>query len=168
MKKLKILGIDYDIKFSCGNAPGSASSIGQQHSTQCSLWVDTTNNSPAHQKSVLIHEIIEAINFRLELRLEHEKITQLEAGLFQVLTDNPQLLEYLRTNIENTPGVTYTGKVRLYGDAAVKEAKECFEAGEPYGWNEGKFYILGLTIDRPRLGALCTATLTIDENREVK
>ena len=40
------------------------------------------------QESTLIHEIIEAINWELELNLEHNKITALESGLYQVLKDN--------------------------------------------------------------------------------
>ena len=38
--------------------------------------------------STVLHEIIEALNFHLELRLDHNAITCLESGLFQVLTDN--------------------------------------------------------------------------------
>lgn len=38
--------------------------------------------------STLLHEILEALNYHLELKLEHRAIMSLEAGLFQVLTDN--------------------------------------------------------------------------------
>lgn len=38
--------------------------------------------------STLLHEIIEALNFHLELGLDHRTITSLEAGLFQVFKDN--------------------------------------------------------------------------------
>jgi hypothetical protein len=36
----------------------------------------------------LLHEIIEAIDFRLELNLEHHKICVLSEALYQVLKDN--------------------------------------------------------------------------------
>lgn len=39
------------------------------------------------QEEVLLHEIIEAINYRLELKLEHTQITPLSEGLYQVLSD---------------------------------------------------------------------------------
>ena len=38
--------------------------------------------------STFLHEIIEQLNWQLELNLEHCKISQLEAGLYQVLHDN--------------------------------------------------------------------------------
>ena len=38
--------------------------------------------------STVLHEIIEALNYHLELELEHSKIMALEAGLYQVLTEN--------------------------------------------------------------------------------
>jgi len=38
--------------------------------------------------STLLHEIIEALNYHLELKLEHNQITSLEAGLYQTLKDN--------------------------------------------------------------------------------
>ncbi len=43
------------------------------------------------QRSSILHEIIEALNYHLELDLKHSVIAQLEAGLFQVLEDNPTL-----------------------------------------------------------------------------
>lgn len=38
--------------------------------------------------STLIHETLEQLNDQLEIGLEHRQITALEAGLYQVLTDN--------------------------------------------------------------------------------
>ena len=40
------------------------------------------------QKSTLLHEIIEAIDWMHELKLEHRVICTLEEGLYQVLKDN--------------------------------------------------------------------------------
>jgi bifunctional DNase/RNase len=39
-------------------------------------------------QSTMIHEMIEAINYALELKLEHNAIQSLEAGLYQALIDN--------------------------------------------------------------------------------
>lgn len=42
----------------------------------------------SQQDSTLLHEIIEAINFAYELKLEHSQIMTLETSLYQVLHDN--------------------------------------------------------------------------------
>ena len=94
MDKLKILGIEYQIITGETDSPGATNAIGQHHSAACKIWIDVSKNNKSHQKSVLLHEIIEALNFRLEIELKHPQITQLEAGLFEVLTSNPGLLEY--------------------------------------------------------------------------
>jgi hypothetical protein len=46
------------------------------------------NTSPSQQVSTLIHEIIEFINFQLELNLTHPQICGLETGLYQALAGN--------------------------------------------------------------------------------
>lgn len=43
------------------------------------------------QETTLIHEIIEAINEFMELKLKHPQITSLETGIYQVLKDNKLL-----------------------------------------------------------------------------
>jgi hypothetical protein len=43
------------------------------------------------QESVLMHEIVEAINSHLELKLEHPQITALSTVIFQVLRENKML-----------------------------------------------------------------------------
>ena len=43
------------------------------------------------QDSTLIHEIIEQLNFQLNINLEHHQICLLETGLYQVLTDNKMI-----------------------------------------------------------------------------
>ncbi len=42
----------------------------------------------SQQESTLLHEIIEALDFNLELKLEYNQISQLKVGLYQVLKDN--------------------------------------------------------------------------------
>jgi len=46
------------------------------------------NKTQSQIESTLLHEIIEALNINLELRLEHPQISALEAGLYQVIKDN--------------------------------------------------------------------------------
>jgi len=45
--------------------------------------------------STLLHEIIEHINYSFQLEMEHNVLQALEAGLYQILTDNGVNLETL-------------------------------------------------------------------------
>lgn len=56
------------------------------------IWI-AEGLSVERQEQVLVHEIVEALNFELDLELEHHTITLLEMGLYGVLKDNPKLLE---------------------------------------------------------------------------
>jgi len=89
MDKIKILGIDYSIGYRSERTPASADLY------DCKIFIDTRSNAPDHQKSVLIHEIVEVLNYRLEWGLEHSKISQLEAGIYSALKDNPDLISFL-------------------------------------------------------------------------
>lgn len=95
IKSLKILGVDYPVEIADLMIVGGNADAGCCDTSGCKIFVSNRVNSPQHQKSVLLHEIIEALNYRLEMNLEHEKITQLEAGLFTVFRDNPELAKYL-------------------------------------------------------------------------
>lgn len=65
---------------SCGNA----------------LRIRIDNSIPReNQESVLLHEIIEQINYRYELGLEHKQITTLETALYQVMVDNPEVVRFI-------------------------------------------------------------------------
>jgi len=94
MKTIRILGINYTIIHEPNDENGM-NGPGQINSTRCVIRICTTLNSKAHMKSVLLHEIIEALNYRMELELNHQQITSLEAGLFSVINDNPKFVEYL-------------------------------------------------------------------------
>ncbi len=47
------------------------------------------------QGAVLIHEIVEVLNFDLELKLQHEILSSLASALYQVIRDNPQLIKQI-------------------------------------------------------------------------
>ena len=47
------------------------------------------------QRTTILHEIIEAINYNYELNLKHNKITTLESTFFQILKENKQLFNEL-------------------------------------------------------------------------
>lgn len=44
--------------------------------------------APQQKTSTILHEVIEALNYHLDLKLKHDIIMRLESGLYQVLTDN--------------------------------------------------------------------------------
>lgn len=56
---------------------------------------DDLNNNV--KRKVLLHEILEAINYEYELKLEHNILSVLESALFEVFRnkDNRWLLKYL-------------------------------------------------------------------------
>lgn len=94
MKKIRILGIDYEVIHESTDANGS-NNAGQVNNTGCVIRICNNMNSDEHAKCVLLHEIIEAVKYRLELNLEHRDITSLESSLFQVFKDNPKLVDHL-------------------------------------------------------------------------
>lgn len=85
-KKLKIIGYDYKI-LSCKNDLRDENRKGWHCSSTNEIGIDP-DMSEELQKSTLLHEIIEAINYHNELCLGHNKIETLEANLYQVLHDN--------------------------------------------------------------------------------
>jgi len=95
LSSVRILGIDYRINHADVRRQNGSEAVGNIDNQACVITVDSRLNSGPHAGSVLLHEIIEALAYRLELDLKHERITQLEAGLIQVIRDNPKLLPCL-------------------------------------------------------------------------
>ena len=76
--KIVIGGVESDIKIT------SMSDHGSFH-TQTQL-IELSNELKGDFKSeTFLHEILEAINYRYELKLKHRQITALSAALWQVL-----------------------------------------------------------------------------------
>jgi hypothetical protein len=84
---IKILGYDTAIKYSQPPENGGTEKAGRWMSAQ-QVIVLGPNVCQQAQESILLHEIIEALDYYLELELDHRVITSLEAGLYSVLTDN--------------------------------------------------------------------------------
>jgi NAD(P)H-hydrate repair Nnr-like enzyme with NAD(P)H-hydrate dehydratase domain len=53
-----------------------------------SIVIDANSHSET-QASVLLHEVLHAIDISMGLGLKHKAIDALEAALYQVLVDNP-------------------------------------------------------------------------------
>jgi hypothetical protein len=63
---------------------------GQSCGNSCEIIYDKSLPETS-QEEALIHEIIEQINYNLELSLEHPKITCLGTSIHQVIKDNPHI-----------------------------------------------------------------------------
>jgi hypothetical protein len=85
---VRILGVDYSVE-----EDSSLAHMGLQgliSFTDQRILINE-NISFEMQRSAILHEIIEGINGMLEMKLKHNQISQMEAGLNQVLSDNPLL-----------------------------------------------------------------------------
>lgn len=82
---MNIFGFNYEMKYDHSSRAMDANGRLFPDSQE----VQIANNISREQTiSVVLHEILEALDFHMELNLEHNKITCLETGLFQVLTSN--------------------------------------------------------------------------------
>ena len=88
---IKIGGIYYKVIYKKDLARDRGH-LGECCGNSAEIGLDNNLNKHVEDK-VLLHEIIEAINFEYELKLEHEKISILESSLYQVLIDNKELIE---------------------------------------------------------------------------
>ena len=90
---IRILGLTYAIDV-VDTAKSGDDTLGTMVPGRARITLCSTN-SPEMLASVLVHEIVEALNWRLELKLKHRQISALDAGLTQVLRDNPGLVKFL-------------------------------------------------------------------------
>ncbi len=90
-KTIKICGHRYKIKLlkdriKEDGMENPASSFSRTNT----IWIDL-NQAESRIETCLLHEIIEMLNYELELKLEHRTMSELESGLYQVLKDNKLL-----------------------------------------------------------------------------
>lgn len=92
IKKVRVLGINYEIQYVDTMKQNGCEDTGNIDNTGCRMTINNYHNSKVHIQSVLWHEILEALDYRLELKLTHQQKTQLEAGTLQVMRDNTELI----------------------------------------------------------------------------
>jgi len=85
MKTLNILGYQYEVRFAPSQDMGGKAGRFMTLPPRILVAEDCARDQ---QISTMLHEIIEGLDYHLELKLEHNQISALEAGLFQVLTTN--------------------------------------------------------------------------------
>lgn len=90
-KKIKIGGLIFKVELH-ENLTTGLGSYGQMRPADMKIVIDSTIAKPM-QESTFLHEIIEVINTNLELGMEHKIISALEAGLYQVIKDNPKVFQ---------------------------------------------------------------------------
>lgn len=93
MNKIFITGLEYEIEYT-KNLARDSDALGTHNGNHAVIKIDV-DLKPHVQQKVLLHEILEAINFEYSLKLEHDKICVLESSLFEVIRNNPDLLQYL-------------------------------------------------------------------------
>ena len=73
--------------------------------TACDQAIQVAANiGPQEKEVVLLHEIIEVINGRLELELKHPQIKAIETALYACLVDNGVSLQPLMDKIDKVGG----------------------------------------------------------------
>jgi len=90
--KIRILGIDYEVKQQEGVDLEDNPCCGLAKSAEGLIIIEKDMLWEA-KIGTLIHEIIEVLNYRLELRLKHHQISTLDAGLTQILFDNKEMFK---------------------------------------------------------------------------
>jgi hypothetical protein len=84
-KNMKILGYEY--KLDITQSARELDAIGKFFASE--LMIKISKDLPKNQlESTLLHEILEALNYHLDLKLEHDTIMRLETSLYTVLSDN--------------------------------------------------------------------------------
>jgi hypothetical protein len=81
---VKILGYDYELRWLDEDLNGESGTC-----RGCTQVIGISGRDHPQQRiSTMLHEIIEAINYQLNLGLAHTQITAIETGMFSALTSN--------------------------------------------------------------------------------
>lgn len=92
-KKVKIGSHIYECKYD-DKLSRDSNRMGNSCGNSLEMTIDPTLPRQ-NQESTLLHEILEQIDYRYELNLEHDKITVLETALYQVIKDNPEVMKFI-------------------------------------------------------------------------
>jgi len=95
--KLKIGAHIYKVKYEDLDERAGNNNLGTTYPHGNKIFINKRNVAISQQEQTLFHEILETLNFIYELKLEHEKISIIAEGFYQVLKDN-NLLNQSPTN----------------------------------------------------------------------
>jgi Zn-dependent peptidase ImmA (M78 family) len=92
-KKLKILGRDYTVRYCDLTKECDTQSLGYICHHKLKIMIDNHRIGTQRQESTLLHELIHSVCDINDVELTEHQINLLEAGLYQILTDNGFLRE---------------------------------------------------------------------------
>jgi hypothetical protein len=101
IKTIKILGYNYKIKETESVKDGGMDDAGRAIIDQQVILVPKFHNHQGNISTIL-HEVIEVLNYHFAWNLPHDVIMQLEAGLFAVLQDNPDVFRKEQNGKQNS------------------------------------------------------------------
>lgn len=91
MNIVKIGGFNYTLE-EISNLARDHESFGNSCANSLTINLDSTVDKSI-KAATLIHEVIEQINFISELGLKHQDITILANSFYQVIEENPEMME---------------------------------------------------------------------------
>lgn len=92
-KKIRIAGVDYDIKFEERLNNGVRLAYGHIDYDKATIRIDTDLSEQQGKCQTLLHEILHGIakHFELEVEGDEDTIDKLAKGLYMVIADNPDM-----------------------------------------------------------------------------
>ena len=121
MTKIRIMGHDVAVR---DDANFARDHEGLGGFSIDNLWIALdTSYPPTQLNETLLHELVEAINYFGELKLQHPIITRLSSGLHQILADNPEIINFLSENWRKHEGQKTPQQYRISGDTARKAGR---------------------------------------------
>lgn len=92
ISNINILGVDIPVLYQEVVMFGDEEVMGLSDFEDDSIQIlDKPNIKYETKLRVLVHECFEHINYKLEMGLKHSQITQLEAAVYHMLRENPNL-----------------------------------------------------------------------------
>lgn len=92
--KVKVMGRTLSIKYVDG-LPLEGDEQGECDIDKSAIYIKDGLETQ-QERSAILHETIHAIDFLLNLKLTEEQVLGLEAGLYQVNSDNPRFFATIR------------------------------------------------------------------------
>jgi hypothetical protein len=92
--KIRILGKTYSVKFT-NDAPVHEDAQGHCDYLKLRLTV-REGLAPAEERSTLLHEALHAVSQAMGMNLSEAQVGRLEGGLFAMIRDNPEFIDYLK------------------------------------------------------------------------
>lgn len=98
---VRVQGIDYEVLLDPHIAQ-ERDSFGEYRAGRCQIALSAQSSTQQANHS-FVHEVLEALNYNLNLTMDHHTLTALGAGLYQALMDNPELFRRLLAGVPVVP-----------------------------------------------------------------